>query len=54
MAVVMPVVGAGAIIGSMGGRKPALLFLAGAASAFYAVKAGVAGVLGGFKAGGLK
>lgn len=52
MAVVMPVVGAGAIVASMGGRRPVVLFLAGAAGALVAAKSGLACALGGFRSGG--
>lgn len=49
MAVVMPVVGAGALVGSMSGRKPAFWFLGGALAAVVAIKAGFAAALAGFK-----
>lgn len=48
MAVVMPVVGAGAIIGSMNGKKPFLFFAGGAGAAVIAVKTGLAGMAAGF------
>lgn len=52
MAVVMPVVGAGAIIGSMNGKKPLVFFAGGAGAALFAVKAGLAGMAAGFRGRG--
>lgn len=50
MAVLLPIIGAGALLGSMNGRKPKMLFAAGLLAAFLAAKAGLGGTFSLFKA----